>query len=413
MNTQNLRDNYPTLIDYMKKSGYSGAYISKVRREIDRILALADSKDWTSYRHIYQEYVDNSSSKPYPDSKLSILGIIERFDIRGEFPDGRTRQKIIERGSYQYLTQEFKRVIDTYREYEERQATKKATTIRKESSNAASFLYQLQCSGISTLKSITPKDISAVFLNDDGTLRRSYGYKNIIATVFKANIPANPELFSQLIGYLPNLRRNRKNIQYLTNEEVVKIKRVLVDSESGLSLRDKAIGMLALCYGLRCCDIAKLTVDDVDLDCDIISILQQKTSEPLKLPLTTSVGNALYDYVDAERRCNSDFNFIFLSENYPFGRLMAGSFTNIAAKIMKAAEIRQNAGDRKGFHIFRHRLTTDLLGNGVAQPIISKIIGHTSPNSLEAYLSTDFVHLKECALSIEQFPIRREVFTNA
>jgi hypothetical protein len=47
-----------------------------------------------------------------------------------------------------------------------------------------------------------------------------------------------------------------------------------------------------------------------------------------------------------------------------------------------------------------------LLGNGIAQPIISKITGHISPNSLEPYLSSDFVHLKECALSIEQFPVR-------
>ena len=128
--------------------------------------------------------------------------------------------------------------------------------------------------------------------------------------------------------------------------------------------------------------------------------------------LTTSVGNALYDYVTAERP-ESDCPFVFLSENRPFGRLAEGSIGNIAARIMKAAGIRQNVGDRKGFHIFRHRLATDLLGNGVSQPIISKITGHTSPDSLESYLSSDFVHLKECALSIEQFPIRREVFTNA
>jgi integrase len=130
--------------------------------------------------------------------------------------------------------------------------------------------------------------------------------------------------------------------------------------------------MLALCYGLRCCDIAKLRIDEVDLDGDKISICQQKTSAPLELPLTTSVGNALYDYVTAERS-ESDCKFIFLSENRPFGRLTEGSIGNIATRIMNAAKVRQNAGDRKGFHIFRHRLATDLLGKGVAQPIISKI----------------------------------------
>ena len=412
MNTQNLSDNYSKLIGYMEKAGYCCTYISKVRREIVRILSRADSKDWTSYTDIYLEYASNSSSRHYLRDRLNILGIIERFAVRGEFPDGRTRQKIKKRGYYQYLSHDFKRVIDVYHEYEERRGTKKARTIYGESSNAASFLYELQCAGTSTPEDITQKDVIAVFLNDDGTLRRSCSYKKIIAAVFKANLQTNPELFNRLIAYLPDLRESRKNIQYLTDEEVVEIKRVLAEPESELSLRDKAIGMLALCYGLRCCDIAKLRVDDVDLAGDKISIFQQKTSVPLELPLTTSVGNALYDYVAAERP-ESECNFIFLSENRPFGRLTEGSIGNIAVRLMKAAEIRQNAGDRKGFHIFRHRLATDLLGNGVAQPIISKITGHTSPDSLEDYLSSDFVHLKECALSIERFPIRREVFTNA
>jgi integrase len=252
----------------------------------------------------------------------------------------------------------------------------------------------------------------SVFLNDDGTLRRSCSYKKIIAAVLSANIPANPELFSRLVAYLPNLRGTRKNIQYLTDEEVARVRHVLVDSASQLSLRDKAIGILALCYGLRCCDIAKLKVGEVYFDEGKISIRQQKTAVPLELPLTASAGNAIFDYAESERPKNGS-EFLFLSKNRPFGRIADGSVSNIAAKIMAAAGIRQDAGDRKGFHIFRHRLATDRLGRGVAPPIISKITGHTSPTSLETYLGSDFVHLKECALSIERFPVRREVFANA
>jgi len=50
-----------------------------------------------------------------------------------------------------------------------------------------------------------------------------------------------------------------------------------------------------------------------------------------------------------------------------------------------------------------------MLENGVARPVISKILGHTSPDSLEPYLMADFKHLKDCALSVEAFPIREEV----
>jgi hypothetical protein len=76
---------------------------------------------------------------------------------------------------------------------------------------------------------------------------------------------------------------------------------------------------------------------------------------------------------------------------------------------MKTANIRQNDGDRKGFHIFRHRLLTGLLANDVAQPVISSIAGHTSPKSLESYLSADFKHLKECAISVDSYPVSSEV----
>jgi len=79
---------------------------------------------------------------------------------------------------------------------------------------------------------------------------------------------------------------------------------------------------------------------------------------------------------------------------------------------MKAAGVRQSKGDRKGFHIFRHHLATALLGNGVPQPVISRTLGHTSPASLEAYLSADFLHLKECAINIERFPVSQEVFSH-
>ena len=235
----------------MERNDYLPYYVGKIKGEIKHILSRANTKNWQSYADVYAEYREKSDSATYLRNKLTFLGLIEKFELREEYPDGRTRQKIKERGYYQYLSKEFKHVIDIYRDYEEKRGTKKPRTIYGESSNAASFLYELQRNGINTPESITQKDAIAAFLNDDGTLRRSCSYKKIIAAVLKANIQINTALFSRLIAYLPDLRENRKNIQYLTTEEIVKIKRVLAESKSGLSLRDKVIGTLALCYGLR------------------------------------------------------------------------------------------------------------------------------------------------------------------
>jgi len=79
------------------------------------------------------------------------------------------------------------------------------------------------------------------------------------------------------------------------------------------------------------------------------------------------------------------------------------------AKVLKTAGLRQNSGERKGTHIFRHNLASSMLGNGVPQPVIAQTLGHTAPDSLEPYLRADFVHLKECAISVEAFPLAKEV----
>jgi integrase len=412
MDVQNLRDNYSKLIAYMEESGYSTCYTQRVRREIDRILSGADSRNWASYTDIYLECAKKSSSRQYLRSKLTYLGIIENFDKRGQYP-GRRRQKIVMRGLYYLLLPEFKAVIDCY-QASEKKRNKKASTITNEASHGASFLYALQQKGITTVDAITERAVLSVFIGEDEVPRRSYSYKKDVAVVFKACIRENSDSSGSLaraLAYLPELRERRKNIQYLKPQEVERVKQVLTNDDSVLSFRDRAIGTLALNTGLRCCDIAGLTFKDIDWENEIIHIKQHKTGASLELPLSVAVGNAVYDYLASERP-EIECEYIFISEHRPYGRLTDGSLGNISNKIMKIANIRQNAGERKGFHIFRHRIATELLSNGVPQPVISAALGHTSPDSLEAYLSADFKHLKECALSTERFPVPEGVLEN-
>ena len=411
MDLENLRNNYLKLISYMEGYGYSKAYVERVRQEINRILSKSDSTGWSSYTDIYLEYENKSCSKNYLRERLAILGIIESFDIDGQYPNGRKRQRIVKRGIYHLLQPDFKAVIDFYREVEKRRGMKESS-IYCESHSAASFLLMLQQSGADTFEKITEEAVISVFLAEDGTPRRSYAYKKNIAAVFRAYIPEAPEISNKILAYLPELRQNRKNIQYLEPDEAVLIKQALKSRESGLSLRDRAIGTLAFYTGMRCCDIAGLTANNIDWDNELISIRQQKTNAPLELPLSITVGNAIYDYLAGERP-EVSCEYIFISELRPYKRLSERSIGSISYKIMKAACVRQNVGDRKGFHIFRHRVATELLGSGIPQPVISKVLGHTSPESLDAYLSADFRHLKECALSIEQFPMPKGVFADA
>jgi len=410
MNVQNLRDNYPKLISYMESNGYSKTYVARFKREIEKILTAVNSKEWLCYTDVYLEYTKTSHSPHALRQKRTIIGAIEQFEVHGKYPNGKRRHELFERGSYPLLSPEFKSVIDLYCEVEKKRG-KKPAAIYTKSHNASTFFLSLQQKGINSLEKTTEKAVLSIFMSPDETQIRSYSYKKNIAAVLKACIPYHPKTCPRILAFLPALRETIKNIQYLTSEEVQKIKETLADDGKLLTLRDRAIGMLVLYTGLRGCDIAGLTFDTIDWDKDFINIRQQKTQNTLELPLTAVVGNAIYDYLKLERP-HTESRYIFISQLKPYGRLKNRSVGNVAVQIMKAAGIRQSKGDRKGFHIFRHHLATTLLGEGVPQPVISRILGHTSPDSLESYLRADFPHLKECALSIERFSVPKEVFSH-
>ena len=121
------------------------------------------------------------------------------------------------------------------------------------------------------------------------------------------------------------------------------------------------------------------------------------------------VGNAIYDYLLTERG-DVDTDTLFPSRKGHARTLTSGNIYHLVDNIMKEAGIRQRKDDRRGAHIFRHRLATTLLGNDVSQVVISSTLGHSSPRSTEPYFSADFTHLKTCALDISCFPLSEEVF---
>jgi integrase len=408
MDLKNLQEKYPLLITYLEGNGYSGLYIARFKREIHRILHQAKLKGWKSYTDAYLAYVKISKpSSSYLREKRTFIGAIENFETLGLYPNRCQRHQILRKSSYDLLSAEFKSVIYHYCESEKVRG-KKETTIYTESHNATTFLLALHQKGMDSLNKITESAVLEIFFQN-GMLYKSSSYKKNVAAVFKSCIPFFPgDNCARILSYLPALRENRKNIQYLKQEEVVQIKSVLEDNSFLLSLRDKAIGLLALNMGLRCCDIAGLNLSDIDWTNDIIHIKQKKTEVPLELPLITTVGNAIYDYLMQERpkvQCQE----VFVTQTRPFTKLQDSSMHSVAKKIMEAAKIRINPGDRQGFHIFRHHMAITMLEKGVPQPVISRTMGHTSPASLNQYLNADFSHLKKCGLSIECFPMRKEV----
>jgi len=405
MNVKNLQARYPVLITHMKAVGYSDGYIQQIYHEIR--LIIEEPNRWASYEEIVENHEEIIHGKEKHGRLKAIINLIAKFDVYGILPRTGDDRSYFHQGSYYQLNDEFKGLIDYYHSNANRN-TKKETTIYNECHNTSSFLLRLQNNGYNSLEEITEDAILSLLTDDSGYPVRSSSYADYIIAVFRGAFEWNPEC-QRILLYIPSIRRRRKNIQYLEPDERAKIKSALKDNSNTLSDRNRAIGCLFYFTGLRCCDISNLSFADIDWDKDEISIVQQKTDVILKLPMTAVVGNAIYDYITQERKA-SDESYVFLSCNYPYGKLKPASVGMLTDKIYKNAEIRQNHGERRGGHLFRHNFATSMLENGVSMAVISRAMGHTSPDATEVYLSADMVHLKEYALSIEAFPVREGAF---
>ncbi len=390
------------LVEYMVEKGYNKDYCALFQSEFNRVIREVEHNSDITFEEIYQKYVEKGLKKFPLKQKRNILGIIKRYIEDDKLPDG-VRSGFLKKDNMDGISPEFKRLIE-FSKVSQSKTGKKNYTIHTETLNAIIFFKKLQDRGTHNLLSITEQQVLDVFKD----YRMTY-VKNVRAVIKSATNGEFAIPCKRLLSFFPSRHEQRKNIQYLTDEEFAKVKIAIIGDIGNLTLRNRAIAALACYTGLRGCDIAALKLTDIDWDRDLISMTQRKTGVPIKLPLSALVGNAIYDYI-AHERPNIKSPYLFLTENKQVRPLDSRSMWYVSQRIMIESGIRLNKGDRRGLHLFRHHLASSMLENNVPQPVISSILGHSNPRSTSVYLSTDFRHLKECALSIERIPVREEVF---
>ena len=407
MSFENLILHSDELIQYMWDKGYSENYILLLKTEINWLKKNRDSIDsYESACHIREE---QTSSYDMKRRYRLHYGILKRFDLDGVYPNYRRKEPLIKRGAYYQLCPEFREVIDLYQEADEARGIK-LHTINGNASGGSNFLLSMQAKGLFSLAEITEEDAMSFFTESSVMIALSNQYRKEVAAIFKAELGNYATDARRILTYLPRTRNKRKNIAYLQPEEIVSIHNALEnDVPDKLSLRNRAIGSLLYYTGLRGCDIASLTFSDIDWDNDEIRIIQVKTDAPLTLPLSSVVGNALYDYITMERPGSTDPH-VFLGAHRPHDPMTAGAIWDASSHIYDAAGIRQEKGERRGTHLFRYNAATTFISNGIPRPVASAVLGHGDPSSLDYYTFADLTHLRECALSIENFPVREEVF---
>ncbi len=405
-----LQAHLNVLISYMEEHGYSHDYIRKIKFIASRIIVLSRTIVWDSYEDIWNWYQNGNHNDGYLKDVRRILGLLANFHLQGLFPrNGEVQNPLcLRQNAYSRLNYEFKAFVDFGCQNEEKRGLN-PSTIRKKRSEISLLLYSLQVAGEDSLSKITEHSV-ALFFYKDGVFLHGHSTASSIAIFLKDVMDYAPDDCSRILTYIPKIRKTRNNIQYLTDSESNAFCRALEDIQNELSYKYRAIGTLLYYTGMRCSDVCSLTLDSVDLQHSVIRFVQQKTGNAVEIPLSAIVGNAIVDYCVNERP-ETDSPYLFVTDYAPHRRLIKGGVQWAVIKIMETAGIRQNEGDRKGGHIFRHRIVSRMAEKNVPAPVISAIVGHSNPKSIDSYLYADIKHLRECALGLEKYPISEEVFS--
>jgi site-specific recombinase XerD len=158
--------------------------------------------------------------------------------------------------------------------------------------------------------------------------------------------------------------------------------------------RNYAVLLLLARLGLRASEAVALRLNDIDWDNGRITI-RCKGGRWTQLPLPADVGEAIAIYLRSARpRCIC--RHVFLRHRAPL-RGFAHSIT--VSTIVRRALIRAGIDSaRKGAHLFRHTLATDLLRQGASLDEIGELLRHRSPNTTALYAKVDLTALRTLAL---------------
>jgi integrase len=171
-------------------------------------------------------------------------------------------------------------------------------------------------------------------------------------------------------------------------------------ASGAVSSRDASITLFALTTGLRACDIVHLRLATIDWRARTAEIVQQKTHNPLTVPLTDLLVGRLADYVLDDRPDSPD-DHVFLRSVAPHARLADhASIYRVIAEVFRRAGV---TDVKAGTRLLRHNAASRLLRAAVPLPTISAILGHASPESTDLYMSVDRDRLLECVLDVPVF----------
>lgn len=183
----------------------------------------------------------------------------------------------------------------------------------------------------------------------------------------------------------------------LSAEQISAVLKSTHKDRSPMGYRDYAILLLLSTYGLRCGEIRRLRLEEIDWRAETLHIQHSKNGANSQLPLMAEVGEALLNYLRRSRP-KTEAREIFIRARSPY-RPLSGLYSEIRRRVETAGV---KPPGKCGPHTFRHARAVSLLRASVPRKIIGDLLGQRSEESTLAYLKLATEDLRTIALEIPE-----------
>jgi integrase len=295
------------------------------------------------------------------------------------------------------------KALREYEQYARERRHLRPTSLAERMHNIAVFLDFLRTRGLESLDTLQEAHLSAFIQTRANWKPKTVACASSTVRLFLQYLFMRGVLSRDLSAAIPTVRlASNANVPSAWEPELVEWLLAAVDRSSPKGRRDYAILMLAARLGLRLGDIKGLTLDHLHWVTSTIEIVQNKTGEPLVLPLIEEVGAALIDYLRAGRP-PVEHRHLFTNLTPPFAPICENDrLYRVVAYWRELAGIKFRVPQRQGLHSLRHTLATRLLAAQTPFPVISAVLGHASPTTTFISAKADVETLRTAAIDPEE-----------
>jgi site-specific recombinase XerD len=173
----------------------------------------------------------------------------------------------------------------------------------------------------------------------------------------------------------------------------VKVLLASMETDQRCDIRDLPIIMLCAIYGFRETEVARLKLENIDWERNLIAVRRCKRRCSQTYPLAPVVGNAIIRYL-REVRPQSSLREVFLTLNPPFRPISRGTIYSLTSR--RLAQIGVSTR-HIGPHSLRHACASHLMSENFTLKEIGDHLGHRSLASTRIYAKVDLQGLRQVA----------------